>query len=72
MGMRMTDLEKLKALLDEFGVGYSCQQGTRDFATGHSLSCDQGNAKVDGYYGFCTEFEFCADGRFVRMGAFEG
>lgn len=59
----MNDKEKLKALLTEFGVGF-----TEDDA---SITCEEGDAKVGGYIGFGTTFEFDTEGKFIRMGAWE-
>ncbi|MFG9350137.1 hypothetical protein ACEP28_32440 [Pseudomonas aeruginosa] len=59
----MSDQEKLKALLTEFGVGF-----TEDET---SISCEAGDAKVGGYIGFGTTFEFDTEGKFKRMGAWE-
>ena len=65
----MTDLEKLKNLLTNFGVGFS------EFIPSHStftyIKCETDAAKVNGYNFFYTEFKFSAKGEFIEMGAFE-
>lgn len=68
----MTDLEKLKALLTGFGVGFEViapeDEWQRQCIVVH---CECGEEKVDGYPGFFTEFAFEMDGRFIEMGAWE-
>lgn len=64
----MSDLEKLKALLTEFGVGFECCVSSTGFPY---ISCCEGSAKVSGYHLFRTEFDFDKDGKFVEMGAWE-
>lgn len=64
----MSDLEKLKALLDDFGVGYKTKS-TEDGGT--CIECAEGHEKVSGYSGFFTNFYFDRDGKFVDMGAWE-
>lgn len=59
----ISDKEKLKRLLTEFGVEFT--------EKGNSIICDEGSEKVAGYSGFVTEFTFDADGKFVEMGAYE-
>lgn len=61
----MTDLEKLKALLTEFGVGFE------EDKENHLVRCDEGAEKVLGYAGFMTIFRFTAEGLFIDMGAWE-
>ena len=62
----MTDYEKLKALLTEFGVGF-----TEDAAAPLAISCMHGDDLIGGYPCFFTIFEFSEDGKFERMGAWE-
>ena len=63
----MTDLEKLKTLLDSFGVGYSeLTEGESRFVT-----CIEGSPKVGGYNQFYTTFAFRSDGSFNSMGCWE-
>lgn len=59
----LSDLEKLKRLLTEFGVEFT-ENGT-------ALICEEGSKKVTGYSGFVTEFTFDSGGKFVEMGAYE-
>lgn len=78
----VTDLDKLKALLDEWGVPYldrlpdDGSQG-RGIIVGDLGYAGGGGAeiapseKVTGYGGFYTAFEFSEDGSFLRMGAWE-
>lgn len=75
----MTDLEKLKALLDKWGVGY--HESRRDFIRqslenfdGVAITIDgvaNDSEKWDSYLGFFTEFVFNPDGSFKMMGAWE-
>lgn len=70
----MTDLEKLKKLLDEFGVEYSEDKKTTEQHYKHdfiAITCVAGKKKVEGYSGFITIFEFTLDGKFIQMGAWE-
>lgn len=63
----MTDYEKLKKLLAEFGVGYfeMCYENKKIIQT------DEGQEKVTGYIMFYTAFEFTDEGEFIQMGAWE-
>jgi len=63
----MTDFEKLKALLTEFGVGFEVKEGK----LGTEVRCECGAHKVEGYSSFFTEFNFNKDGKFICMGAWE-
>lgn len=64
----MTDLEKVRKLLGELGVGYVMEH-SGDVVT--ALKCEEGRAKIAGYTGFFTEFAFDRDGKFEGMGAWE-
>jgi hypothetical protein len=55
----MTDKEELVALLNKWGVTYN------EVDTPNSIEV------WGGYSGFYTAFVFDADGKFVRMGAWE-
>ena len=59
----MTDKDKLKALLEELGIGFDNDQG--------GVICEQGMEKVVGYSSFYVLFEFDKEGKFVQMGAWE-
>jgi len=60
----MTDRERLIELLTSWGVGY--------YVIGNCVRCEQGtHARVGGYLGFLTEFDFDSNGKFVEMGAYE-
>lgn len=66
----MSDLERLKALLDDWDVPYKedgTPAGTEIYVGGFSSD----SPKVDGYLGFYTRFEFTAEGVFRLMGAWE-
>ncbi len=62
-----TDIEKLKDLFDEWGVGYEIREdeGTR------TISTESGDKKVKGYALFYTDFVFNEKGEFDHMGAWE-
>ena len=64
---QVTDYEKLKALFDEFGIGYD------EMSTGKLgyLRCKEGGEKIEGYVEFYTDFDFDKDGNFLTMGAWE-
>lgn len=56
----MTDKQELIGLLTKWGVKYSVEKNHPD------------NIMVyGGYEGFFTEFEFDANGAFIKMGAWE-
>lgn len=63
----MTDYEKLKQLLTEFGVEFEESEGVRS----KIITTTEGSRKVDGYNSFYTAFEFNEDGVFLGMGAWE-
>ncbi len=63
----MTDLDKLKGLLSEFGVEYTSVEALGVI----SIACSQGSVKVSGYVEFYTAFEFTSEGEFILMGAWE-
>lgn len=77
----MTDLQRLKSLLDNIGVGYKIKQHVKqcndpfsletEMPDGISLICEEGMAKVEGYGGFCTSFYFDNNENFTNMGAYE-
>ena len=61
----MTDKEKLCNVLTEFGVEWREKED--------GIKCGGFNtyAKIDGYGGFYTMFEFDDKGKFIQMGAWE-
>lgn len=71
----MTDMEKLLALLDGWGVPYSSgeMQINGDNLQGVEVTSNgPDDAKVPGYYGFLVNFTFkIDDGSFVSMGIWE-
>lgn len=75
----MTDFDKLKNLLDEFGLKYTVEDArVGDKTVGKSLTLTVGNdfddnhcEKIKGYSGFCTEFNFDLDDKFSHVGIWE-
>lgn len=69
----MTDKEKLEQLLTEFGVGFKNHDPANpEWPTGpNCISCFGSDARIDGYGGFYTLFEFDEQGKFIKMGAWE-
>ena len=71
-----TDYEKLKELLESFGVGVEAGETSR-YSVGCKpkefleLACLEGASKVVGYSYFYTSFRFNKDGSFKNMGAWE-
>ena len=64
----MTDQEKLKKLLIEFGVEFTEDGGGDEWW----IDCEEGDRKVGGYNCFYTRFTFKKeDGSFISMGAWE-
>ncbi len=63
----MTDYEKLRAMLTEFGVECTVNLSM----TSVTITIQEGGSKVDGHEGCYTEFLFGADGKFISMGAWE-
>jgi phage I-like protein len=70
----MTDLEKLRMLFSEFGIGY---MGEDD--EGHKgvilrvpwKDHEREKIKIDGYDDFVTVFEFDDSGKFVKVNLWE-
>ena len=62
----MTDFEKMKSLLDEFGVGYALESAEDD----NRITCQYNHEKVIGYC-FYTEFIFDKHGKFLNIGIWE-
>lgn len=73
--MKETDIDKLKKLLDEFGVPYKVYKDSKKSDGGmfDDLVIEQNSIsnKVDGYTGFYISFEFEKSGDFIRCGAWE-
>lgn len=65
----MTDLDKLKALLDGFGVQYSEENAPSKKRT--YIICMEGAEAIGGLKGFYTRFAFDDLGAFIIMGAWE-
>lgn len=57
----------LKQLFDEFGIGYKQQIPYQFVADPNTVTCTEGDTKVEGYCGFFTLFQFDDDGKFVKM-----
>ncbi len=73
----MTDLEKLKNLLDEFGIVYEEAPSENippnfrsEKGTDIIISSEDGPKNL-GHFGFYTDFAFDKDGKFVEMGSWE-
>jgi hypothetical protein len=62
----MTDMEKLKALLDQWGVPYTEEEKS---VTVQRTAED--HPKISGYRWFLTRFEFTRHGDFSAIGAWE-
>jgi len=61
----MTDIEKLKTLLDEWGVGYTEAIGVKSSRSDEKLiTVEKGDALVEGYSGFYVDFHFSSEGKF--------
>jgi hypothetical protein len=63
----MTDKDKLRALLEAWGVPFTEDEDT-DIVVARG---DHDHPKVGGYRGFYTSFSFAKDGSFIVMGAWE-
>lgn len=65
----MTDIDKVKSLLDELKIGYSIEEEVD--TTLIMLTADKDNL-VTGYYGFYAYFSFHTDsGSFEKVGIYE-
>ena len=67
----MTDYEKVKALLTDFGVGFEDRQPCTDTGGCPHIICREGDAKVAGHTMFFIDFEFDKNGKFLKVGAWE-
>ena len=64
----MNDLQRFQALVESFGIGHE----TDTDAAGHThISFTQGEAKVIGYAGFVSVWDFDSAGNFHSVGAWE-
>ena len=63
----MTDQEKMIALFNEFGMEFNIT-GTHGTVY---IGLESGDAKVDGYIGFQTEFSFDENGKFIKAFIYE-
>ena len=59
-----SDKEKLIELLTSFGVEFSETDNGK-------IEMIAGDEKIVGYMGFYTSFDFCEDGEFEKVGAWE-
>lgn len=71
-----TDKQKLEALFTEFGIGFKHVPSFRigpnaNVPSETTIYCSAKEARIDGYNGFETSFEFDADGKFVKMDIYE-
>ena len=64
----MTDIEKMKALLTDFGVEFECATDSKQQTF---ITCYEGAKKVRGYGSFYTSFISNEDGTFNYIGAWE-
>ncbi len=60
----MTDLDKMKTLLTDFGVEFKEHQRG---GAGSTLTLEVGMQRVRGYAGFVTEFNFNLNGTFNHV-----
>lgn len=64
----MTDYEKLKTLLIEFGVEFLEEHYSHPkFGSIESITCRVGNKKVSGWKGLESEFKFKPDQTFLEL-----
>ena len=63
-----TDFERWKTLYDDMGIGSEILEQDDDTVI---LRTMEGQTKVDGYVGFCTDVTFTKEGSFIDMGAWE-
>ena len=59
----MSDIEKLRNLFDEWGVGYNVHE--------YRIYIREGSPKVGGYNGFLATFDFTKTGEFIEVGVWE-
>lgn len=73
---KMTDSERLEQLLHDFGISFrkvddnGAQTGSPTGGWYITFTANE-STRVGGYYGFSADFEFAADGKFVRAGVWE-
>ena len=67
----MTDYEKLKNLLTEFGVKFKECSDEKYVNIVCAYPYVMKNSKISGYTGFYTKFIFNFHGKFIEMGAWE-
>lgn len=67
----MTDLEKLKALLDSFGIKYDVDEDAAVVVSIETGQYPENEALVKGYHGFASNFKFTLDGKFIEVHLFE-
>lgn len=66
----MTQLEKLKNLLNEFGVMFR-EEIEKDIIKVKIEVEYFEHPKVTGWFGFCTDYEFDTKGNFIKIRIFE-
>lgn len=70
----LTDIQKLEALLREWDVpwSYTAHEGEHCISVGYDDNPHANHGeKITGYPGFYTTYYFDADGKFMKMGAWE-
>lgn len=73
----MKSIDDVTKFLDALGVGYTVEpsnakgSATRVRCGVGAYGSDTQHAKVGGYTGFYTAFEFDVDGTFIEIGAWE-
>ena len=60
----MKDIDKLKNLLTEFGVGFTVEKGNDE---AEYIKCTEGDNKIDGYACFYAVFDFDRNGNFIEI-----
>jgi hypothetical protein len=65
----MTDLDKVKALHDELGIGYEEQVNPEKMET--YIVLKEGREKIVGHPEFYTHYKFDFAGAFIEVGIYE-
>ncbi len=59
----MSDMERLVELYKSFGIEVFPVENAEGFAIELEVGCD----KITGYSGFCTEYQFNKEGKFITQ-----